>query len=202
MAEMVRKASAFEIINHWVLAISCLLLALSGYGFLFKIEGITNLFGGANMMKDIHNYLGIVFSVSLFLSIFNWLKDALTFDSDDVKWIACAGGYLSKHPQVPPMGKLNTGQKFYYLALLVFGIAIAVSGFVIWLMPGQRDYILLSHLVHNISFVVIMIAVPVHIYLATIANPGTFRIMVYGTVPYKWALKRHPKWIQELQHSK
>lgn len=202
MSEMVRKASTFEILNHWVLAISCILLAISGYGFLFKIEGIAAVFGGANMMKDIHNYLGIVFSVSLFLSIFNWLKDALTFDADDIKWIACAGGYLSKHPKIPPMGKLNTGQKFYYIALLVFGTAIAVSGFIIWLLPGNKTYVLWSHLIHNISFVVLMIAVPVHIYLATIANPGTFRIMIYGTVPYKWAAKKHPKWIQELSHGK
>ncbi|HIJ60700.1 MAG TPA: formate dehydrogenase subunit gamma [Nitrospirae bacterium] len=199
MSEMVRKASIFEIFNHWVLAISCILLALSGYGFLFKIELIINLFGGANMMKEIHNYIGIVFAISLFLSIFNWLKDALSFDKDDINWIACAGGYLSKNPKVPPMGKLNTGQKFFYIAILVFGTAITVTGFILWLFPENKTYILWSHLIHNISFVVIMIAVPVHIYLATVANPGTFRIMVYGTVPYKWAEKRHSKWIREVQ---
>jgi formate dehydrogenase subunit gamma len=40
--------------------------------------------------------------------------------------------------------------------------------------------------------------IPLHIYLATLANPGTFRIMVYGTVPIEWAKKRHAKWVQKM----
>jgi formate dehydrogenase subunit gamma len=43
-----------------------------------------------------------------------------------------------------------------------------------------------------------MIAVTSHIYLATLANPGTFRIMIYGTVPVEWARKRHEKWVQKM----
>lgn len=196
---MIRKANAFEIMTHWVLAISCILLAVQGYGFLFQIEGIGSAFGGFNTMKALHNYLGIAFSAALFLSIFLWLKEALTFDSDDIRWITVLGGYLSHKVKIPPMGKINTGQKFFYLAILVFGICIAGSGFVIWLLPGNKQYILVSHIVHNISFVVLMLAVPVHIYLGTLANPGTFRIMIYGTVPYQWAKKKHPKWVAEVE---
>lgn len=198
MSTMVRKASAFEIFNHWALAISCILLAVTGFGFLFKIEGIFSFFGGGQSMKTIHNYVGVIFSAALFLSMFNWLKEALTFDADDIKWIAMAGGYLSKKSKTPPMGKINTGQKFYYLAILTFGITISVTGYVVWLMPGERNVILLSHLLHNIAFDMIMIAVPIHIYLATLANPGTLRIMITGTVPLEWAKKKHPKWVREI----
>ena len=194
---MIKKASGFEIINHWVMAISCILLAIQGYGFLFHIEGIGSAFGGFNSMKTWHNYLGIAFSVSLFFSIFMYLKEALTFDSDDIGWIMVLGGYLSHKVTVPPMGKINTGQKFFYLAVLIFGIGISASGYVIWLLPGNKQYILLSHIVHNISFVILMIAIPAHIYLGTLANPGTLRIMLSGTVPYQWAKKRHPKWVAE-----
>jgi formate dehydrogenase subunit gamma len=197
MSKMVRKASTAEILNHWVLAISCILLSISGFGFLFKIEFIGSLFGGFNLMKTIHNWVGVAFSVSLFFSMFNWLKESLAFDSDDIGWIKVAGGYLSHKVKVPPMGKLNTGQKFYYIALLFFGMAISISGYIIWLLPGSRNWVLISHLIHNISFDVLMIAIPVHMYLASIANPGTFRIMVSGTVPLEWAKKKHPKWIHE-----
>jgi len=199
MDKMIKKAGAFEIINHWVMAVSCILLAVQGYGFLFQIEGIGSAFGGFNSMKTWHNYLGIAFSVSLFFSIFMYLKEALTFDSDDIGWITVLGGYLSHKVKVPPMGKINTGQKFFYLAVLIFGIGISASGYVIWLLPGNKQYILLSHIVHNISFVILMIAIPVHIYLGTIANPGTLRIMLSGTVPYQWAKKRHPKWVAEVE---
>jgi formate dehydrogenase subunit gamma len=199
MDKMIKKAGAFEIINHWVMAISCILLAVQGFGFLFHIEGIGSAFGGFNSMKTLHNYLGIAFSVSLFFSIFMYLKEALTFDSDDIGWIMVLGGYLSHKVTVPPMGKINTGQKFFYLAVLIFGIGISASGYVIWLLPGNKQYILLSHIVHNISFVILMIAIPAHIYLGTLANPGTLRIMLSGTVPYQWAKKRHPKWVAEVE---
>jgi len=196
---MIKKAGAFEIINHWVMAISCILLAVQGYGFLFHVEGVGSVFGGFNSMRNLHNYLGIAFSISLFFSIFMYLKEALTFDADDIGWIMVLGGYLSHKVKVPPMGKINTGQKFFYLAVLIFGIGISASGYVIWLLPGNKQYILISHIVHNISFVVLMIAIPAHIYLGTLANPGTLRIMLSGTVPYQWAKKRHPKWVAEVE---
>lgn len=201
MSNMVRKAGAFEILNHWVLAMSFFVLTVSGFGFLFHLEQLNSIFGSYNQMKDIHNWLGVVFSVSLFFTIFYYLIESLSISGDDIGWILKGGGYFSKKAQVPPQGKINTGQKLYYLFVLVTGIAISASGLVIWLRPAAADlnkWILLSHLVHNISFDLMVIAIPLHIYLATLANPGTFRIMVYGTVPVEWARKRHPKWVQKI----
>jgi formate dehydrogenase subunit gamma len=201
MENMIRKESGFGIFNHWILAISCILLAVSGYGFLFKIEAIGAVFGGFPTMRTIHNWVGVAFSVSLFLSLFMYLKEALSFDADDARWIACAGGYLSHKVKVPPMGKINTGQKFYYIGLVVFGIGIAITGFLIWLFPENKQWLTLSHLIHNICFLFFVVMVPVHIYLSTLANPGTLRIMISGNIPYEWAKKKYPKWIAEVEHS-
>lgn len=202
MSNMVRKASAFEILNHWIMAVSFFILSVSGYGFLFHVEGIGSVFGGFNQMKVIHNWVGVVFSVSLFFTLFSYIVEALSISGDDIAWIFKGGGYFSKKTVVPPQGKLNTGQKLYYLTVLAAGIAITATGLIIWLRPEMADikkWILLSHLVHNISFVLMVIAIPLHIYLATLANPGTVRIMLYGTVPVEWARKRHPKWVQKIR---
>lgn len=199
MENILRKSSGFEIAVHWSLAISCILLIVSGYGFLFKIEAIGGMFGGFESMKTIHNWLGVIFSAALFLTVFLYLKEALTFDSDDIGWVMVAGGYLSHTVKVPPMGKINTGQKFFYIGLLMFGIAISITGFVIWLWPENKQWLIISHLLHNISFVFFIVMIPVHIYLSTLANPGTLRIMVSGTVPYAWAKKKHPKWVAEIE---
>ena len=99
------------------------------------------------------------------------------------------------------MGKLNTGQKFYYLMVLAAGVLIAASGFAIWLVTGNRALTQAAHLVHNLAFILFVVAVPVHAYLGTLANPGTFRIMVYGTVPLEWARKKYPKWMKEMGKS-
>ncbi len=196
---MVKKASTEEIINHWILAVSCILLAITGYGFLFQIKGMFALFGSNETMKLVHNWAGVVFIVSLFATMFNYLQESLTFDADDWAWIKMGGGYLSKkHVKAPPMGKLNTGQKFYYLLVLVAGVLIAASGFAIWLVTGNRALTQVSHLVHNLAFILFVVAVPAHAYLGTLANPGTFRIMVYGTVPLEFAKKKYPKWMKEI----
>jgi formate dehydrogenase subunit gamma len=199
MSEMVRKASVEEIINHWILAGSCIILIITGYGFLFKIEQIYALFGSNITMKIVHNWAGVVFTVSLFATLFNYLHESLTYDANDWAWIKMGGGYLSKkHTVAPPMGKFNTGQKFYYLVILLAGIAISASGFSIWLVQDNRSLTLVSHLTHNLAFVLFVMAVPVHAYLGTLANPGTFRIMIYGTVPLEFAKKKYPKWMKEI----
>jgi formate dehydrogenase subunit gamma len=195
MAEMVRKSSVDEVLNHWILAGSCILLIITGFAFLFHLESVGAVFGGFDTMKSIHNWGGVVFSVSLLYSMRHYLADALHYDADDRQWFKVAGGYLSHKVKVPPMGKYNPGQKLYYLIILLAGIAIALSGFAIWLMKDNGSIMLLAHLVHNVAFVVFVIVVPVHIYLGTLANPGTFGIMVTGTMPLETAKKRHPKWI-------
>lgn len=196
MAEMVRKSSVDEILNHWILAGSCILLMITGYTFLFHIDGVSSVFGGYSSMKNVHNWGGVVFCLSLLYSMRHYLVDALHYDADDVQWFKVAGGYLSHKVTVPPMGKYNPGQKLYYLAIVAAGIAISLSGFGIWLMKENTALILIFHLVHNVAFSIFVIAVPVHIYLGTLANPGTFQLMVSGTLPLESAKKRYPKWMK------
>lgn len=199
MGEMVRKATIEEIINHWILAVSCILLIITGYAFLFKLEQVGVVFGGFNGMRAVHNWTGVIFTVSLFGTLFNYLHEALDMSRDDWNWIKLGGGYLTKaHVAVPPMGKINTGQKLYYLAILAAGLGIAASGFAIWLVSGMRTLTIVSHLVHNLAFILFVVAVPAHIYLGTFANPGLLQIMINGMVPLEVARKRYPKWMKEI----
>ncbi len=198
MAQMVRKATVGKIVNHWVMAISFFLLAITGFAFLFHLEGLNSLFGSFNVMRLLHNWGGIVFVVSVFLTMSAYFKEAVTWTADDKEWIKKAGGYLSREKvSLPPQGALNTGQKLFYLVFLFFAYLISISGFMIWFLVGTIEMVRLAHLLHNISFDFLVFAIPAHIYLGSLANPGTFRIMVYGTVPLEWARKRHGKWVKE-----
>ena len=196
MAEIVRKSSVDEILNHWILAGSCILLMITGFAFLFHMEAVASVFSGFNTMKEVHNWGGVVFTLSMLYSMRHYLKDAFEYDADDAQWFKVAGGYLSHKVKVPPMGKYNPGQKLYYLAVVGAGIAIALSGFAIWFMKDNGTIMLLAHLVHNVAFCIFVLAVPVHIYLGTLANPGTFKLMVSGTLPLEEAKRRYPKWMK------
>ncbi len=196
MAEMVRKSRVDEILNHWILAGSCILLSITGFAFLFHLEPVASVFGGFTTMATVHNWGGVVFGLSLLYSMRDYLKESLEYDADDLGWFKVAGGYLSHKVTVPPMGKYNPGQKLFYLAIVGAGIAIALSGFGIWLMKENTTVMLVSHIVHNVAFIIFVLAVPIHIYLGTLANPGTFQIMVNGMMPLSDAKKKHPKWMK------
>lgn len=199
MGELVRKATKTEIVNHWIMAGSCILLCITGYAFLFKLEGVYTLFGGHAAMKFIHNWVGVVFAVAVANTLSIHLREALTYDADDMAWLRIMGGYLSRKPvHVPPMGRLNTGQKLLYLCIVTAGAVSLISGVLIWTFPAGRMGMLIGHLLHNFTFLFFIMAVPMHAYLGTLANPGTFQIMVSGTVPIELARKRYPKWLKEI----
>jgi formate dehydrogenase subunit gamma len=51
--------------------------------------------------------------------------------------------------------------------------------------------------IHGFFAVVFVAAIIAHAYLGTIANPGTWRILVDGKVSRNWAKKHHSVWYQE-----
>ncbi len=197
MMKMVQKATPWERFNHWVLLLSFFVLTLTGLGFLYNsLSWINTAFGGVHLARGIHNWSGILFAASLVLTMASYLGDSLKFGADDFAWLGSLGGYLSGK-EAPPQGKLNAGQKLFYLLILASGLVISASGVILWIGAGQGT-MQLAHLLHNLAFLILVILVPFHVYAATALNPGTFRIMTRGTVPLKWAKKHHPKGVKEL----
>jgi len=199
-SELVQRTKAWERLNHWVLALSFIVLALTGLGFLYqKLSWLNTVFGGTQLAKDIHKWAGVIFAVSVFLTLFAYLGESVRWSAEDSRWISTLGGYFSKTAEEPPQGKLNAGQKLYYLiVVLIGGIAIIVSGFLLWLGATESGLLRFAFFLHNLAFLLFITAVPLHIYLGTAANPGTFRAMTRGTVTKAWAKKHHAKWAQQL----
>ncbi len=197
---MIQKTTAFERFVHLLMAVSGLILLLTGLGFLYQQElgWLNTLFGGHHTALHIHNWGGVVFTLSIALSLGTLLPETLRWTKEDSEWLGMLGGYLSKDKQPPPQGKLNAGQKVVALLVIAFGIVISVSGFMMWLSSGEKGMMNLGLLLHGISFLVFAIIIPLHLYMATAANPGTFRIMTRGDIPLYWAKKKHARWIKEI----
>ena len=197
---LLQRTKAWERFNHWFLALSFIVLALTGLGFLYqKFAWINNVFGGVHLAKDIHRWAGVVFVVSVVFTFWSYLGESLRWDSDDSRWLSTLGGYFSKQAMDIPQGKLNAGQKLYYLIVVVLGGGAAgVSGFLLWFASPDAGVLRFAHLLHNLVTVVFVVAVPLHIYLGTAANPGTFRAITRGTVTRAWAKKHHAKWARQL----
>ena len=77
-----------------------------------------------------------------------------------------------------------------------------VSGIPLW-FPAGFDAALLQwmRVVHYAITLGGGALLVVHVYLGTVAYPGTARAMIDGTVTDRWARHHHPRWHEEQTRS-
>jgi formate dehydrogenase subunit gamma len=78
-------------------------------------------------------------------------------------------------------------------------VGLLLSGLLIW-FPRAFPSLLVafSYVLHDITFILFVVAIILHVYLGTAAEPGTFRSMTRGTVTRQWARLHHPRWYREI----
>jgi formate dehydrogenase subunit gamma len=199
---MIKVSDAFERIVHWCLAISCIVLMISGLGMMFHSLNFLGIpVGGLKNLKLIHNFAGLVFAPSLLFGILVWWKEAAIFDfPDDLEWIKCAGGYLWHVEHPPETGKYNPGQKAFFVAVAGFGIIMVISGLIMWFpLSFSAGMVRLMYFLHALGFLVIFPFFFIHLYLGTIGVPGSFPAIITGYVTRAWCEKQCPKWLREME---
>lgn len=201
MEERIRVTGGFERFVHWSLALSCIILFITGLAMMFySLNAVSVFTGGMYNLKQVHNYSGVVFAASLCLAVPIWWADAGVFEKGDGEWLSVMGGYLGHPKKMPEAGKYNAGQKFFFWAVLIFGTCIVVSGVVMWLQ-GKFAISLVRwmYALHALGFVVLFAFFFVHLYLATIGVPGSSPAMLTGWVRYDWLKTNHSRWLKELE---
>ena len=201
-ANLVARYNATERINHWVVAITFIMLALSGLALFHPaFYFLTNLFGGGPWTRILHPFIGIVMFVSfLGLIVKFWKHNRIT--NADREWQKHLGDILAnKAKNLPEIGKYNIGQKYLFWSLVVIIPVLTLSGFVIWhpyFAPLFAVGILrISVLAHALAAFVAIAAIIVHVY-AAIWTRGSIRAMTRGTVTAAWAKHHHPAWYKEI----
>jgi len=200
---LIQVTDAFERIVHWSLAISCLILCITGLGMMFhSFNFVGTLMGSLKSLKYVHNYAGLFFIVALFFTIRMWWREAGVFSMpEDLQWMMCAGGYLWHVDKVPEVGKYNPGQKMFFLAVAVFGVVMVVTGLVMWFpLDFPVELVRWMYPLHALGFLTIFAFFFVHLYLGTIGSPGSAPAMFSGWVTRAWLMKQHPKWLKEMEH--
>ncbi len=190
-----------ERVCHWLVAACFLLLAITGLGLYDKaFLRYFDVLGGGSRAIEFHKITGVVFFVSSVILCLQHLKDILRFDADDVAWLKCLGGYLSRDHSGPPMDKFNTGQKLFGIYMFFGTLGLAVTGFIIWSpLVAPRELVRWGLLVHSLLFVSTSVFMVIHVYLGTLGNPGTIEGILYGQVSEVWAKKHAPKWLKKME---
>lgn len=200
MSDYIERFRTSERILHWIVTCSFFTLLFTGLGLYSRLfHGYFAMFGGGHNAILIHKTSGIIFFFSSIYMFFNHKKDVSTFDEGDWQWIRKYGGYLTRFGNHFDIGKYNPGQKLFAVFIAAATVALGLTGLFIWFpVFFPRWIVQLSLLLHSLMFIGSIMFVVVHVYLATIGNPGTIEAMLYGNVRKIWARKHHPKWYKEV----
>jgi formate dehydrogenase subunit gamma len=189
-------------VNHWITAISLVVLALSGLALFHPdLFFLTALFGGGEITRMIHPWIGVVLFFSFF-GLFVRFWRANLWKGEDGTWLARLKDVLTKHEErLPEVGKYNAGQKAVFWLMSILIIVLICSGLVIWdqyFSPFTGlETKRIAVLIHSMAAVTIICVWIVHVY-AAIWVKGTIGAMTRGQVTGGWAWRHHRKWLKEL----
>lgn len=192
----------FERVVHWVVGGSFVALLVTGLPFSYpSLFWLTALVGGGPAARVLHPWIGTVFGVSMVFMLGLWVRD-MFLDRDDWRWLGAVKDYATQnHDKVPPAGKYNAGQKVFFWAQGVLAVVFVATGLLLW-MPErfESDLLSVARLLHFAATMGGGLLLIVHVYLGTIAYPGTARGMIDGKVTRRWAALHHPRWHQDQSH--
>jgi formate dehydrogenase subunit gamma len=206
--EIVRYAPATRI-NHWIVAICFVLLALSGLALFHPaLFWLTGLFGGGPWTRILHPFIGcLMVAAFALLAVEMWHDNIL--QPRDWTWLRKIKDVLNnREANLPEVGRYNAGQKLLFFAIVACLIGLLLSGIVIWRVYFSAFFsvrvIRFASLLHAFCAFVLICAIIVHIY-AAIWVKGSIRAMTRGWVSAGWAWKHHRAWFREVTkgvHSK
>ena len=203
----IERFTPFERSAHWANAIAFCILAISGivmaFGKFFALPVMGGqLFGWlAYVLKNLHNFAGPVFAVSLLVVFFTFVRDNLP-SRGDLKWLLKGGGILSG--KEVPSHRFNAGEKLvFWGGVLFLGMIVIGSGLVLdQLLPGllyERSTMQIAHMVHAVATVLMMAMFMGHIYIGTIGMEGAYDGMKTGYVDETWAREHHEFWYNDIK---
>ncbi|MCK5558175.1 MAG: cytochrome b/b6 domain-containing protein [Candidatus Hydrogenedentes bacterium] len=187
----VYRYSVWERLIHTLSLLAFLTLAGTGFWAVIALRGPLR-----GWFWMVHAGAGAVFAAAIVLMTLLWAMDC-RFAGHDWTWVRHLGGYLGGGKGLPA-GRFNAGQKVYFWVTVLLGLVALLSGLG-RIVPVSSDIAQETiYQVHRYGALLFVMSVIVHLYLATLANRGTVRSMVLGTVGSEWAKHHHPLWGEEV----
>src|SRR5512134_3896373 len=159
---------------HWLLAISWVVLAITGLilstgkTLLLPLVGYTLFSWLATTSKMLHNFVGPILIIAVPWLFLRFVRDN-GIGVDDLRWFVRMADYFRGNEY--PSEKFNAGEKLvFWVVLVVFSTVLVVTGLILNFPNfGQsRSTMQLANTVHMVSAYLAMALAAVHIYLGTI----------------------------------
>jgi len=224
--ETIERFKLIERIGHWLVAVSFIVLAITGLNILYGKQVLLPVIGKDAFAfitmggKYLHHGFAFAFMLGLVMIFVMWVRHNIP-NLLDLKWAAMGGGILFKG-QHPPAKKFNGGQKIIFWVTILGGASLALSGWSL-LFPFEypmfaKTFVALNtfgfalptelspvqeqqyaQLWHGIVSLVMIVVIVAHIYIGSIGMEGAFDAMGTGQVDLNWAKEHHSLWVEEVQ---
>lgn len=222
--QLIERFGSVERLGHWLLAVSFIILALTGLNLLYGRQVLIPAFGPetystlAYAGKLTHNYVAFAFMLGLLLCFINWVRYNIPHPRDLI-WLAKGGGLFVKGVH-PSSKKFNAGQKILFWLVILGGASISVSGLAL-MFPFETQMFAKTFAIlnsfgfnlpteltgvqemqyqsiwHAIMALFLICVIVAHIYIGSIGMEGAIDAMTTGEVDVNWAKEHHDLWVEE-----
>jgi formate dehydrogenase subunit gamma len=202
---LVQRFSYWERLIHWSVAITFVILAVTGILMLFGRYVLIPLIGHggfawfAQISKNVHNLVGPLFIAAVACMFVMFVRDNV-WHSIDWQWLKKAPQVLSGKAHVPS-GKYNAAEKgWFWGGVALLGLVVGISGLILDFpnFEQTRATMQVAHVVHGVGALIFVAASLGHIYMGTIGTEGAYAGMRTGYVDETWAKEHHELWFKEV----
>jgi formate dehydrogenase subunit gamma len=200
--KMIPRFNGIERGTHWMIAVSFVILTVTGLNITFGRKLLLPLIGPdafsrwSLMAKYAHDYSSFPFVLGVIVLLVLWAKANLPAVAD-IRWFKEGGGMIgSKHP---PAWKFNGGQKALFWVSILGTVGLAVSGAFL-LFPFFWTNIIgmqIAQVVHALIAIAFVATIIAHIYIGALGMEGGWDAMASGEVDLNWARQHHSLWVEK-----
>jgi formate dehydrogenase subunit gamma len=205
--QQIQKYSRPARIFHWIHATAFLVLVLTGLILIIKPLAFLAIGGWTRLL---HRIAAIIFIIAPLVELLantstalSAIKMAFKWGKEDMDWIMAMPGYyfMSDETSLPPQDEMNTGQKLWFLSLLIFSPIFVITGILMWVIrtPAVQPVFQFAVTIHDFAFIVIFLMFLIHLYLDVIhpmtrIRGGALKSMINGMVTRDFARAHHRRW--------
>jgi len=185
-----------ERVIHWLAGFTYVYMLMSGLAFYApQLYWLASVLGGGPTARFWHPWAGVVFTIVMLWMRQVWREDMRITDADR-HWSKEVRKYIeNKDAELPPSGRFNAGQKWFYWVTLVSTIFLLLSGLVMWFpeyVPWNlRGFRYAAVFIHEFAALLTIGGFIVHVYMGLFMVPGSLRGIVQGYVSPQWARMHH-----------
>jgi len=192
---------------HWVHSASFIILTVTGA--IMFLPGIGPL--GGRSIGIVHRIGVVIFVAVPVLHSFRepktaigFVKEALAWGKNDLKWLLAAPGYYFGGPEekMPAQDRVNAGQRLWELVTIVTGAVFLATGTILWFFRwGVPIHVYQWTLfIHGIAFVIVLVMFLLHLYMGVL-HPRfreSLRSMLDGRVSPSYAKRHYRRWYDKI----